>query len=146
MCEFLSAWINRKTHKIVCYSLTSHSETERVAKFRGKFDVTNHCEFEWVGEREEDLTVRAEDAEEATRLKVELLTTFKKRTNLLAHIFDQAEYLDASGCTGLKELSAPVAEYLYASGCTGLKELSAPVAKTLYASGCTGLTKVTEIV
>jgi hypothetical protein len=48
----------------------------------------------------------------------------------------------ARGCTGLTELSAPEAGYVDASGCTGLTELSAPKATTVYASGCTGLTEL----
>ncbi len=51
-----------------------------------------------------------------------------------------AEYVYARGCTGLTELAAPNAEYVDASGCTGLTELAAPNAKTVYARGCTGLT------
>ena len=120
MCEFLSGWINRKTHAIVCHSVASHSETERVAKERGKFLVEDHCEFEWVGENETQLTVRSVDKDEAAALKVEILCRFKKRTDLLIHIFSMAEWLDARGCTGLTKLDAPVAEWLNASGCTGL--------------------------
>jgi len=51
-----------------------------------------------------------------------------------------ATEVDASYCTSLTKLSAPMATYVYAYGCTSLTELSAPKATEVYADGCTSLT------
>ena len=64
-------------------------------------------------------------------------TTEKRaRAALLRRYKAGFKTVDASGATGLKELSCPEATYVDASGATGLKELSCPKAHTVDASGC----------
>ena len=68
-----------------------------------------------------------------------------KLTSLSAYLAMKREdikTLDASGCTALTAIDAPVAKTLDASGCTALTAIDAPVAKTLYARGCTALTAI----
>ena len=58
-----------------------------------------------------------------------------------------AEYVYASGCTGLTSLpDLPNAETVYVSGCTGLTSLpDLPNAKYVDVSGCTGLTSLPDL-
>ena len=60
----------------------------------------------------------------------------RTRAALLRRYKQGFKTIDATGCTGLKELKADAAKTIYATGCISLEELKADAAEYIEASGC----------
>jgi len=146
MCEQLTSCGVKVTEPfgLAIHTINSHSTTWTALKLERKPNRCEYREMEWREGREQpDIRWRAEDTED-TRHAVETWVNkrFPKRIDLVNHCILNAEYVDASGCTCLAKLDAPVAKTVNASGCTCLAKLDAPKAEYVDARDCTVLAKL----
>ena len=134
MCEQLTSVALKVTepYALGIHAINSHSKTWEALKLERPEDPgilkSPWREMEWLdGNNEPSIRWRDED-DKGTRAVVMdwVLENWRTRDAMIGHCLMNAQYVDASGCTTLTKLDAPVAKTVYASGCTTLTNLDAP--------------------
>ena len=85
MCDFLSGWINVRTHETAVATLRSHSDDQTLLGWKAA-DLVDWREWEWLRDDDgESLTVRThpDDNGIGPALKTELLVRWKTRSDAI---------------------------------------------------------------
>ena len=122
MCDLVSFWINVKTEQMVCRSLTSHSETQRLMGWSSA-ELDNWREVEWTAK---SLTVRTHTNDEPGPSWHKAIVEARFTTRIAAINWAVLEVnaiggdLDLGGLTSAKGLTLPqsIGGYLYLGGLT----------------------------
>ena len=143
MCDLLSGWINIKTEAMECLSLTSHSETQTLAKWSNK-DLEHWREFEW---KSDGLVVRThkDDEHEPAWYQAIIEARFKTRIAAINWAIERVNSigggLSLDGLTSAEGLVLPqsIGGGLSLSGLTSADGLVLPksIGRWLYLDGLT---------
>ena len=142
MCRLASFLFQPRTMEVRVADLNSHERTHDILGLRDDGSPSAWREGHYLPDGTVSCAVLDQDpvmAEQAASVITARWPTFER---FFAWACLTATHINASGCTSLTSIEAPVATWLYASGCTALTSIEAPAAQTLDVRGCAGLTDI----